>query len=67
LQTSEAVLKKARSPKDHCVARAAKLVGNLQVGWPILGGEPQDQPTTEDQRLRRGMGSREGLQAFLSF
>src|ERR1700681_1302526 len=57
LQASETVLEKTRSPKNDGVATATELVGNLQIGRLIFGCQPQDQPTTEDQSLRRGVGS----------
>jgi hypothetical protein len=65
LKTSKSVLKIACSPKDHGVAAAPELIANLQIGRLILGCQSQDQPTTEDQSLRGGMGSRQRLQAFL--
>jgi hypothetical protein len=44
LQTSEAVLEKARPPKDDGVARTAELVGDLQIGRLIRGCQAQNQP-----------------------
>jgi hypothetical protein len=67
LKASDAVLKIARVPKSHRVTRAADLVGNLEIGWSILASQAQDQPTTEDQSLRRGMGADQSLQAALGF
>jgi hypothetical protein len=67
LKTGETVLKKACAPKNDGVATATELVGNLKIGWLIFGCQPQDEPTTEDQCLRRGMGPGQGLQAVLSF
>ena len=49
------------------VASATELVGNLQIGRLIRGCQPQDQPTTKDQGLRRGMGSGQSLQPILCF
>jgi hypothetical protein len=62
LQTRQAVLEIAFSPKDDGVAAATKLVGDLQIGRLILRCQAQDQPTTEAQRLRRGMSSGKNLQ-----
>jgi hypothetical protein len=67
LKASQTVLKKTRVPQSDGVATAPELVGNLKIGRPILGRQPQDQPTPEDQSLRRGMGSDQGLQAVLGF
>jgi hypothetical protein len=67
LKTSEAVLKIACVPKSHGITCATELVGNLEIGRLILGSQAQDQPTTEDQSLRSGMGPDQGLQAVLSF
>jgi hypothetical protein len=63
LQTNKAMLKIAGVPKRDGVATAAELVGNLKIGRLILGCQPQDQPTTEDQSLGSGMGSDQSLQA----
>jgi hypothetical protein len=67
LQANKAVLKIACVPKSHGVTRAAELVGNLEIGRLILGSQAQDQPTTEDQSLRGGMGPDQSLQAVLGF
>jgi hypothetical protein len=67
LQASETVLEKTRSPKNDGIATATELVGNLQIGRLIFGCQPQDQSTTEDQSLRRGVGSGESLQSILCF
>ena len=67
LKASVTVLEIARSPKNDRVATATKLVGNLQIGRLILGGQPQDQLTAEDQGLRRGVGSDERLQPIVGF
>jgi hypothetical protein len=65
LQTSQTVLEKACVPQSDGVASATELVGNLQIGWLILGCEPSADPAAKDQRLRRGVGSEESLQAIL--
>jgi hypothetical protein len=62
LKTGETVLKVATSPVRHGVAGTSHFVGDLQVGRLIDGREPQNQATTEDQRLWRGMGPRQGLE-----
>ena len=56
MQTGETVLSEAVSPVSHGVAGTRHLVGHLQIGRLIGGRDPQDQTTTEGQRLRSGMG-----------
>src|SRR5579859_251187 len=56
LKTGETVLSVAVSPVSHPVAGTSHFVGDLQVGRLVRGRDPQDQATTEDQRLRGGMG-----------
>jgi len=67
LKTRETVLEVAGSPKNHGVAATAEFVGDLQVGWLVVAAKLQDQATTEDQSLRRGMSPREGFQPFAFF
>src|SRR5439155_18097765 len=64
LKASETVLLVAVSPVCHGVAGTPHFVADLQIGRLIGGRDAQDQPTTEDQRLRSGMGPRQGLQAL---
>jgi hypothetical protein len=49
---------------SHGVATASHFVGDLQVGRLLDGRDPQDQATTEDQRLRGGMSPRQGLESL---
>jgi hypothetical protein len=67
LQASETVLAIACSPKNDGIARATKLVGDLQIGWLILGCQAQNESATEDQGLRRRVGAGESLQPILRF
>jgi hypothetical protein len=61
LQTSEAVLEIAGMPKSDGVASTAEFVGDLKIGRLIFICESQDQPTPEDQSLRRGMSSDQNM------
>jgi hypothetical protein len=67
LKTGETVLSVAASPVSHGVAGTTHLVGDLHIGRLIGGRNPQDQATTEDQRLRGRMGSGQGLQPLTTF
>jgi hypothetical protein len=62
LKTGDTVLKVTASPLRHGVAGTGHFVGDLQVGRLIGVRDPQDQATTENQRLRRGMRSRQGFE-----
>src|ERR1700733_6946975 len=62
LKAGESVLQIARSPKNHGVATTVELVGDLQIGGLIRAGQSQDQSATENQSLRRGVGSGQNLQ-----
>jgi hypothetical protein len=64
LKAGESVLQIARSPKNHSVATAVELVGDLQIGGLIGAGQSQDQSATENQSLRRGVCSGQNLQAL---
>jgi hypothetical protein len=61
------MLEIACSPKNDGIASATKLVGDLQIGGLIVGCQAQDESATEDQGLRRRVGSGESLQPILRF
>src|SRR4030095_15783379 len=65
LQTREAMSEKACSPKNNGIATAIHFIGDLHIRWLINSCQPQDEPATKYQRLRRGMGAGQRLETIL--
>jgi hypothetical protein len=52
----------AISPGGDGVAIAMELGGDLEVGGPVFGGGPEDQPAAERQCLRCRTGTNQSLE-----
>jgi hypothetical protein len=61
LQSRESLRERPGAPQAHRMAITAHLGGKPEMRRVIGGCSPHDQPTTERQRVRRGMRADEGL------
>jgi hypothetical protein len=63
LQSGEAAFGEAFAPQADGMAVAVQSVGDVLVGRAVGGSGPEDDAAAEGQRLGRGTGAGEGLEA----